>query len=147
MAMINLISTLDLALLIGAGSAILIGAAIFFLTGIYHVKEDYEVIIEKAGEYYTTLTAGNHYKMPIVYQRVGSYCVAPQVRVYNTKVGNKLSITFQIEDTKKFHYCGLQFETIMAVIEKENSEIDLTVLQNSFAKYGLKFINIKKADY
>ena len=147
MAMINLISTLDLALLIGAGSAILIGAAIFFLTGIYHVKEDYEVIIEKAGEYYTTLTVGNHYKMPIVYQRVGSYCVAPQVRVYNTKVGNKLSITFQIEDTKKFHYCGLKFETIMAVIEKENSEIDLTVLQNSFAKYGLKFINIKKADY
>ena len=145
--MINLISDLDIALLIGTGAALVIGAAIFFLTGIYHVKQDYEVIIEKAGEYYTTLRSGNHYKMPLVYQRVGYYCVAPQIRVYNTKVGNKLSITYQIEDTKKFHYCGLKFETIMAVIEKENNEINLIVLQNSFAKYGLKFINIKKADY
>ena len=145
--MLIYLSILDTVLLISAGAAILIGIGIFFLVGIYHVKKDYEIIIEKAGEYYTTLKQGTHFKMPIAYQRVGSYCVAPQLRTYVAKSGNKLCVTFQIEDTKKFHYCGLKFETIMAVIEKENSEITLTVLQDSFAKYGLKFINIQKANY
>ena len=141
------LTNLDIIMLISIPSAILIGVLIFFLAGVHRVPKKHAIIIEKAKEFYCVYDSGTHFKMPIAYQRVGSYCVAPQIRVYNTKVENKLSITYQIEDTKKFHYCGLKFETIMAVIEKENSEIDLTVLQNSFAKYGLKFINIKKADY
>ena len=145
--MISLLSSLDIALLIGTGIAIVAGLIIFFLVGIYRVKKDYEAIIEKAGEYYTTLKQGVHFKMPVVYQRVALYCVAPQVRSYTSQAGNKLSITFQIEDSKKYHYSGLKFETIMALIEKENSEINLTDLQNTFSQYGLKFINIKKADY
>ena len=146
-AMLFFLSTLDTVLLISASAAILIGIGIFFLVGIYHVKKDYELIIERAGEYYTTLKQGTYFKMPIAYQRVGSYCVAPQARTYITKSGNKLSVTYKIEDSKTFHYCGLKFETIMSVIEKENSEVTLAVLQNSFAKYGLKFINIQKANY
>ena len=144
--MIYTLSNLDIALLIGVGSAIIIGALIFFLAGTYHVKKGYEVIIEKANEYYTTLREGWHFKMPIVYQRAGTYCVAPQVRRYTSQAGNKLSVTYHVKDTKTFHYCGLQFETIMLKIEKENSEITLPVLQNTFSKYGLEFLNIQKVD-
>lgn len=145
--MISLLSSLDIALLIGAGIAIITGLIVFFLVGVFHVKKDYEIIIERAGEYYTTLKEGFHFKMPVVYQRVALYCIASQTRTYVSKVGNKISVVFRIEDTKKYHYSGLKFENIMALMEKENSEINLTVLQNTFAQYGLKFINIKKADY
>lgn len=144
--MIYALSNLDIALLIGVGAAIIIGALIFFLAGVYHVKKGYEVIIEKANEYYTTLKEGWHFKMPIVYQRAGTYCVAAQVRRYISQAGNKLSITYEVEDSKVFHYCGYNFEAIMLKIEKENSEITLPVLQDSFAKYGLKFLNIQKVD-
>ncbi len=144
--MITLLDILDKVLIISASGAVFLGAVIFFIAGIYHIKDGYEAIVEKASGYYTTLTKGWYFKMPIVYQRVGLYCVRPQVRRYVTQVGNKLSVTYQIEDTQKFHYSGLKFETIMAVIEKENSEINLTVLQDNFAKYGLKFINIQKVN-
>ena len=143
--MIYELEKLDIVLLIAVGIAILLGAFIFFLAGLYHVKEDYCIIVEKARSYYKTYGHGWHFKWPIVYQRVGLYCIAPQVRTYVAKNGNKLSITYQIEDVKKYHYSGIKFETLMSVIEKENSEITLSTLENKFNEYGLKFINIKKA--
>ena len=114
--------------------------------GVYHVKSDHVVIIEKAGSYYKTLTQGWHYAFPIVYQRVGSYITAAQVRRYNTIKGNKLSVTYQLEDAKMFHYAHTDFETIMRKIETENEEINLEILQKEFAKRGLKFINIQKVE-
>ena len=142
--MIYEVSNIDLIFLIAIGVAILLGLFIFFLAGLYHVKKDHVIIIEKAREFYKIYESGWHFKMPIVYQRVGLYCIAPQVRRYIAKSGNKLSITYQIVDVKTYHYKGMRFELLMKVIEKENNEITLTVLENKFAEYGLKFINIQK---
>ena len=143
--MIYELSNIDLVFIIAVGVSILLGLFIFFLAGLYHVKKDYAIIIERAREYYKTYEKGWHFKMPIKYQRVGLYCLAPQVRTYIANNGNKLSVTYQIVDVKKYHYSGMKFEVLMKVIEKENSEITLTVLENKFNEYGLKFINIKKA--
>ena len=98
-------------------------------------------VIEKAGQYYKTLEEGTHFYMPIAYQRVAMYCIVPQVRRYLAKSGNILSITFQIEDAKTYHYNHTDFQVIMRKIEEENSEIDLAVMETTFARYGLKFIN------
>ena len=139
------ISTLDLVLLISAGVAILIGSLIFFFAGLYRVPKNHAIVMEKAREFYCIYDSGIHFKMPIAYQRVGTYCIVPQVRRYKALNGNSLDITFQIEDMKKYHYNFIRFEDLMARIEKENSEINLTVLTDKFAYYGLKFINIKKS--
>ena len=144
--MIYALPNLDIALIIGASAAIVIGAIIFFSFGIYHVKEGRAVIIEKAGAYYKTLKPGWHYAFPVIYQRVGSYITSAQIRRYRAKNGNKLSVTYQLEDVKTFHYAHTDFETIMRKIEIENETINLEILQNEFAKRGLKFINIKKVE-
>lgn len=140
------LTNLDIALLIATGIAIVVGALIFFSVGIYHVKEGRVVIIEKAGQYYKTLKPGWHYYFPIAYQRVAYYVTAPQIRRYQTLSGNKLSVTYQLEDAETFHYAHTDFETIMRKIENDNPEINLEVLQKEFAKRGLKFLNIKKAE-
>lgn len=139
------LSTLDLVLIISASAAILIGALIFFLAGLHRVPKNHAIVIEKAREFYCIYESGIHFKMPIVYQRVATYVTAPQIRRYTATNGNKLDITYQLVDVKKYHFNFIRFEDLMARIEKENSEINLTVLTDKFASYGLKFISIKKA--
>ena len=45
-------SELDLILLIVIPSTLVLGAFIFFVSGIYKVKKDQAMLIEKAGEFY-----------------------------------------------------------------------------------------------
>ena len=139
------LSALDIAILISIPSALLIGCLIFFFAGLHRVPKNHAIIIERAKEFYCVYDSGTHFKMPIAYQKVGVYCIAPQTRKYIANNGNSLDITYQIEDVKLYHYSGVKFEDLMRKIEKENSEINLTILTDNFAKYGLKFINIKKA--
>ena len=141
-----LLSNLDKALIISAAGAVVLGALIFFLAGVHKVRKGYAAIIERTGAYQRTIYEGWHFALPIVHQRVGLYCILPQIRRYNTKQGNRLSVTYQIEDVKKYHYSNIQLEVIMRKIEEENEEINLEVLESTFTKYGLKFINIKKAE-
>ena len=141
-----LLSNLDKALIISAAIAVGVGLIIFFLAGVHKVRKGYAAIVEKAGEYHKTLNEGWHFLFPIVYQRVGLYCILPQVRRYNTKSGNKLSITYQVEDVKKYHYSHIEIEVLMRKVEEENSEINLTILETYFSKHGLKFLNIKKVE-
>ena len=139
------IQTLDLVIIITIPSVLLLGLLIFFLAGIHHPPKKHAIVIEKVKEFYCVYDKGTHFKMPIVYQRVGTYCIVPQTRTYIANNGNSLDITFQIEDVKKYHYSEIKFDEIMKKIEKENSEINLTILTNSFSEYGLKFISIKQS--
>ena len=139
------LSTLDIILLASIGGALLLGLIIFFLAGLHKVPKNHVIVIEKAREFYCIYEKGIHFKMPIIYQKAGVYCVEPLVRKYVANNGNHLDITYQIVDVRKYHEFGQGFEDIMKIIEKENSEINLTTLSNSFEKYGLKFINIKKS--
>ena len=141
------LSKLDIAMLISIPSAILLGALIFFLAGLHRVPKNHAIIIEKAKEFYCVYDKGAHFKMPIAYQKVGIYCIVPQVRKYTANNGNNLDVTFQIEDVRKYHYSGMTFVDIMQKIEKENSEINLTILTDTFNQYGLKFISINKSQY
>ena len=147
MAILANLSKLDIAMLISIPSAVLIGVLIFFLAGIHRVPKNHAIIIEKAKSFYAVYDKGTHFKMPIAYQKVGIYCIVPQVRKYTANNGNDLDVTFQIEDVKKYHYSGMDFYSIMRMIEKENSEINLTILTDYFNKYGLKFISIKRSLY
>ena len=141
------LSTLDIVLIISAGVALLIGALIFFFAGLYRVPKNCAIVIEKAREFYAVYDKGTHFKMPIVYQRVATYIIVPQTRRYVANNGNAIDITFQLEDVKKYHYSFIKFEDLMKRIEKENSDINITVLTDSFNRYGLKFISAKKSSY
>lgn len=145
MTILAKLQPIDIAIIIAVPSAILIGLLMFFFAGLHHPRKNYAIIIEKARAFHCVYDQGFHFKMPIVYQRVGTYCIVPQTRTYLTNNGNNLDVTFQIEDVKTYHYAPIKFNDIMRKIEKENSEINLTILTETFNKYGLKFINIKKS--
>ena len=139
------LSPLDIALIISAGAAIVIGVGIFFLAGLHRTPKNHAIVIEKAGQFYCIFDKGTHFLMPIAYQKVGVYCIVPQTRKYIAQNGNSLDVTYQIVDVKKYHYNFVKVEDLLLRIEKENSEINLTVLTEKFEAYGLKFINVQKS--
>ena len=139
------LSPLDIALIISASAAIVIGVGIFFLAGLHRAPKNHAIVIEKAGEFYCIYDKGTHFLMPIAYQKVGVYCIVPQTRKYIAQNGNSLDVTYQIVDVKKYHYNFVKVEDLLFRIEKENSEINLTVLTEKFEAYGLKFINVQKS--
>ena len=139
------LSTLDIVLLASAGGAILIGCGIFFLAGLHRVPKKHAIVIEKAKEFYCVFDKGTHFLMPVVYQRAGIYCIVPQTRKYIAQNGNSLDVTYQIVDVKKYHYNFVKIDDLLLRIEKENSEINLTVLTEKFEAYGLKFISVQKS--
>ena len=141
---INL-SALDTALLISAGVILLLAVLVFFLAGIQRVPKNHAIVMNRAGEFYCVYDKGTHFKMPIIYQRAGVYCIAPVVQKYVANNGNHLDITYQIIDVEKFHKNRILLEDLMRRIEKENSEINSTVLSEKFSMYGLKFINVTKS--
>ena len=141
---INL-SALDIALLISAGVILLLAVIVFFLAGIQRVPKNHAIVMNRAGEFYCVYDKGTHFKMPIIYQRAGVYCIAPVVQKYVANNGNHLDITYQIVDVEKFHKNRIHLEDLMRRIEKENSEINSTVLSEKFSMYGLKFINVTKS--
>ena len=143
--MLTSLSALDIAIIIAIPSAIVIGFGIFLLAGVHRVPKKHAIVIERVKDFYCIYDKGTHFKFPIVYQKVGVYCIVPQTRTYTANNGNKLDITYQITDVKKYHYNFKSLEDIMLDVEKENSEVNLTVLEKAFDQYGLKFINIKKA--
>ena len=141
---INL-SALDIALLISAGVILLLAVLVFFLAGIQRVPKNHAIVMNRAGEFYCVYDKGTHFKMPIIYQRAGVYCIAPVVQKYVANNGNHLDITYQIIDVEKFHKNRIELDDLMKRIEKENSEINSTVLSEKFSMYGLKFINVTKS--
>jgi len=141
---INL-SALDIALLISAGVILLLAVIVFFLAGIQRVPKNHAIVMNRAGEFYCVYDKGTHFKMPIIYQRAGVYCIAPVVKKYVANNGNHLDITYQIVDVEKFHKNRIHLEDLMKRIEKENSEINSTVLSEKFSMYGMKFINVTKS--
>ncbi len=141
---INL-SALDTALLISTGVVLLLAILMFFLAGIHRVPKNCAIVINRAGEFYCVYNKGTHFKVPVIYQRAGVYCIAPIVKKYVANNGNHLDITYQIVDVEKFHKNRIELDDLMKRIEKENSEINSTVLSEKFSMYGLKFINVTKS--
>ena len=145
--MLVYLSTLDTWLIIIAASAVVIGLIVFFIAGLYKVPKNHAIIFERAGKFNSYYDKGVHFKFPIVYQRVAVYCIVPQTRTYVAENGNKLDVTYLIKDPIKYHYSNVRFESLMKKIEKENEDVSLQVLQDTFTNYGLEFISIKKSEY
>lgn len=138
-----LLSDFDIALIISGIAALLVGAAIFFSVGVNKIKPKHVAIIEKVDQFYCVAKSGWHYYMPIVYKRVGIYCVAPQQVGVTLSNGNKLFLVYQIEDAKTYHYKGINVQTYLDAINKHNENITTTLLDEEFKKIGVKFISIK----
>lgn len=139
-----LLSNFDLALLISLGVGLLLGGLIFFSVGIYKVKPKYVTIIERIDTYHKTIKSGWHYYLPIIYRRVGTYCVAPQQIGITLENGVKIQLIYQIEDAKTYHYTGIDIQTYLYKINKQNENITTTLLESEFKKIGIKFISISK---
>lgn len=139
------LSILDKALLISLAIILVLGILFFFLAGLHRVPKNHAIVMEKAKQFYCIYDKGIHFLMPIAYQRVGIYCIAPQVRKYVANNGNHIDITYQVIDVQKYHYNYISFEELMQRIEKENTDITIDVLQSKFALYGLKFISAKQS--
>ena len=94
-------SNLDKALLIASLGAILIGICIFLLAGVFYVKKDKAIVVEKYGLYFGTYYHGWHFFFPIIYQRKGTYNTVPQVVRITVNDGIKLDVTYKIIDFEK----------------------------------------------
>ncbi len=137
-------SNLDKALLIASGGAIILGICIFFLAGIFYVKKDKAIVIERGGLYYGTYYHGFHFFLPIIYQRKGTYNTVPQVVRITVNDGIKLDVTYKITDFEKYHYCGTNIEGFVKRIRKENSELTIAVFKDKFLTIGCDFISIER---
>lgn len=138
-----LLSNLDIVLIVSVIASLIIGTAIFFIVGVHKIKPRYVAIIEKIDRFYCIAKAGWHFYMPIVYKRVGIYCIAPQQVGVTLSNGNKLFLIYQIEDPKLYHYQGVDVQTHLNVIDKHNKNITTKLLEEEFKKIGVKFISIK----
>lgn len=141
--MIILLSALDIALLICLAIGIVGGATLFFLTGLFHVKKDYVMIIEKYSEYHKTCGKGWYFFLPIKYRKVGYYNTSIQERVCTIGESKKLVLTYQIIDPKLYHYSGSKVETYLEIIRKRHDEMNEEILIEELAKIGLKYISIR----
>ena len=136
------IAKFDLFLIFSGLFVILLGGLIFLLIGVYKVKENHAVIIEKINTYHKTIYKGWHYYLPIIYRRVGYYCIAPQKRCVTLSNGKVLYVTYQIEDVKQYHYSQTNVEQLLNRIRKENESINKEILESEFKKRGLIFISL-----
>lgn len=142
--MVLLIETFDLVLIISALAALVVGALIFFSIGIYRVKKDHAVIIEKINTYHKTIYKGWYYFLPIIYRRVGYYCVAIQQRTIFLENGNKLIITYQIKDVEKYHYSGIKVESLVLKIRNSYESLTKEIMLEEFEKRGLIYYSLTK---
>ena len=134
---------LTITLLIILGGVLVVGTLLFFLAGVYRVKKNQVMIIEKAGAFYKECHEGHYFFMPIVYQRKGVYFKDVITRPITTINNNQLLLTYQIEDFQKYHYSGRDIEGTINKMHEEKGEMNEELLISTLAGIGVKYISIK----
>ncbi|MCD8209207.1 MAG: hypothetical protein LUC31_00025 [Coprobacillus sp.] len=125
--------------------AIVVGLAIFFSTGIYHVRKGRIYIIEKYNEYYKTLEPGWYYFMPLVYHRRAWYKTDIQVQTFHLNNGNVINLYYRIADVAKYHYTAIKvFDKLMDVVNN-NDDLDDQLFREAFQEIGLEYIKVERA--
>lgn len=138
-----LISTLDTALIISLIAGLILAVIIFIASGLYRVKKNHAVVIEKYGEYHKTLYQGWHFCFPILYRRVGYYNLSTAERTVLIENVKRLTIKYKITDCQKLHYSRLSLQDLINNIRKNYSEITEEILIEEFDKVGLQFISVR----
>ena len=136
-------SQIDIILLIVLASCLLLGAIIFFLAGIYKVKKDKVMVVEKAGQFYKLYEEGTYFLMPIVYKRKGVYTIKPLEKDIHIEGLRDLIITYQVIDVYKYHYYDGDVETCVRNTYENNPEMSEELLRNSLRDIGIKYIAIR----
>ena len=138
-----LISDLDKALLIALAIGLVVGLVIFFITGLFRVKEGHVMIIEKMNEYHKICEKGWYFFLPVKYRRVGYYNIQEQTRVITLGEVKKILLTYQIIDVKKYHYSQVRVEHYVELIRKKNPVMSEEILANELNKIGIKYISVR----
>lgn len=111
--------SLDLMVLIVIVSALALGTALFFLSGILRVKRGTIVVVERIGLFYRTYLPGYYYLRPLVYRRVGIYPLTIIHETLNLKEV-KIEIRLKLVDVKTYHYSGIRYQEIISEVVKYN---------------------------
>lgn len=135
---------LQIALFIIVPSVILVGALIFFLSGVYHVKDNQVMIIEKYDAFYKECPKGRYFFFPLIYKRRGVYTTSPMEKDIKVINGKVLTITYQVVDAKKYHYTKESIEFLVNKANQENTEMNKKILDTTLDNMGLKFLGIRE---
>ena len=137
------LSTLDIILLITLGATVILGSLIFFLAGIYRVKKNTVMLIEKAEQFYNIYPEGTYFFMPVIYKRKGIYTIVPMEKDIHIEGLRDLILTFQVIDVKKYHYYSGDVEKKVRETYLNNPEINEDILKDALDSIGIKYINIR----
>lgn len=136
-------SKLDIILLSILGGTILLGSLIFFLAGVYKVKKDKAMVIEKAEKFYGIYKEGTYFFMPVLYKRKGVYTLVPMEKDINIKELRPMVLTFQVEDVKEYHYYDGDVEKRVMEIYEKSPDLDEETLREGLKEIGIKYIKIR----
>ena len=125
-------------------SALLLGAAIFFLSGVYHVKKNQNMLVEKVEAFYKIVGPGTYFFMPIIYKRKGVYTMTPMEKDIHIENGKTLIITYQVNDVKLYHYTKESIEERVNQANKENLEMSNEILKKTLEEMGLTYLGIRE---
>ncbi len=122
---------------------ILLGVAIFLLTGFIHVKKDYIAIIERVDVYVKMTKKRWNYFAPVLYRRAGYYYLGINDREINLPNGTKAKLFYEIKDVLLYHYSG---HNIKAAIDRyyflNNNRLNIDILKDALNSIGINFIEI-----
>lgn len=141
----NSLISLDQGLLIVLGAGLGLAIIIFLFAGIYKVKKNHVILVEKMKKFHGIYKSGLHFFLPVIYTREGYYCVEEMEKTVQIVNGKKLKIRYKIEDVKKYHYSYITIEKLLNKIRDNYESIDKDILIEEFNKLGLKFISIREA--
>ena len=133
----------DIILLIILGSSLLLGAIIFFLSGIYKVKKDTAMVIERVGQFYKVYEQGTYFLMPLVYKRKGVYTLKELEKDIHIEGLRDMLLIYQVIDVYKYHYYNGDVETCIKETYENNPEMSEEILISSLKEIGIKYIAIK----
>ena len=123
---------------------LLLGVGIFFLSGVYKVKKNQMMLVEKVEQFYKIVGPGTYFFMPIIYKRKGVYTITPMEKNIHIENGRNLIITYQVEDVKLYHYTKESIEEKVNEANNNNSEMSNEILTNTLKEMGLKYLGIRE---
>lgn len=142
MTTLNAVDFVLLYILLGG---LALGLVIFFFAGLYRVKKNHAIVVEKMKRFHGIYKSGFHFFLPIIYTREGYYCIEEMEKVVQIPNGKKLRIRYKIEDLKKYHYSYISLDALINKIRAEHESVNNDILIEEFDKLGLKFISIREA--
>lgn len=126
---------------------IVLGVAIFLLTGFIHVKKGYIAIIERVDVYVKMSTKRWNYFPPILYRRAGYYFLGVNNREINLPNGTKAKLFYEIKDVLLYHYSG---HNIKSAIDRyyflNNNHLNIDTLKQALNSIGVNFVEIVEID-